>query len=141
MPFSLNFLFGEIAFFSNENVNDIHMSLVYFLYFFFKVGSQFLDQRWYLCLLQWKHGVLTTGLPVKSQDYDFFGNRSISEIWKASTFLTAGKKKDYLFVVQFFIVYKIVLLKETHVPQCSSQHCLQQPLHGSNLDVHQQMNG
>lgn len=28
------FLFGEIAFFSNENVNDIHMSLVYFLYFF-----------------------------------------------------------------------------------------------------------
>ena len=25
-------------------------------------------------------------------------------------------------------------LKETHVPQCSSQHCLQQPGHGSNLD-------
>ena len=32
-------------------------------------------------------------------------------------------------------------LKETHVPQCSSQHCLQQPGHGNNLDVHQQMNG
>ena len=32
-------------------------------------------------------------------------------------------------------------LKETRVPQCSSQNCLQQPGHGSNLDVHQQMNG
>ena len=32
-------------------------------------------------------------------------------------------------------------LKETCVPQCSSQHCLQQQGHGSNLDVHQQMNG
>ena len=32
-------------------------------------------------------------------------------------------------------------LKETRVPQCSSQHCLQQAGHGSNLDVHQQMNG
>ena len=32
-------------------------------------------------------------------------------------------------------------LKETCVPQCSSQHCLQQPGHGSNLDVHQQMYG
>ena len=32
-------------------------------------------------------------------------------------------------------------LKETRVPQCSSQHCLQQPGHGSNLDVHRQMNG
>ena len=28
-------------------------------------------------------------------------------------------------------------LKETRVPQCSSQYCLQQPGHGSNLDVHQ----
>ena len=25
--------------------------------------------------------------------------------------------------------------------QCSLQHCLQWPAHGSNLDVHQQMNG
>ena len=32
-------------------------------------------------------------------------------------------------------------LKETHVPQCSSQHCLQQLGHGSNLDVHLQMDG
>ena len=32
-------------------------------------------------------------------------------------------------------------LKETRVPQCSPQHCLQQPGHGSNLDAHQQMNG
>ena len=31
-------------------------------------------------------------------------------------------------------------LKETHVPQCSLQHCLQQLGHESNLDVHQQMN-
>ena len=30
---------------------------------------------------------------------------------------------------------------ETRVPQCSSQHCLYQPGHRSNLDVHQQMNG
>ena len=32
-------------------------------------------------------------------------------------------------------------LKETRVPQCSSQHCLQQLGYGSNLDVHWQMNG
>ena len=32
-------------------------------------------------------------------------------------------------------------LKQTRVPQCSSQHCLQQPGHGSNLDAHQQTNG
>ena len=32
-------------------------------------------------------------------------------------------------------------LKETRVPQCSLQCCLQEPGHGSNLDVHQQMNG
>ena len=32
-------------------------------------------------------------------------------------------------------------LKETRVSQCSLQHCLQQPGHGSNLDVHWQMNG
>ena len=32
-------------------------------------------------------------------------------------------------------------LRETRVPQCSLQHCLQQLGHGSNLDVHQQMNG
>ena len=31
-------------------------------------------------------------------------------------------------------------IEKTHVPQCSSQHCLQQPGHGSNLDVHWQMN-
>ena len=32
-------------------------------------------------------------------------------------------------------------LKETRAPQCSSQHCLSQPGHGSNLDAHQQTNG
>ena len=32
-------------------------------------------------------------------------------------------------------------LKDTREPQCSSQHCLQQPGHGRNLDVHRQMNG
>ena len=32
-------------------------------------------------------------------------------------------------------------LKETRVPQCSSQHCLQYLRHGSNLDIHQQTNG
>ena len=32
-------------------------------------------------------------------------------------------------------------LKETHAPLCSSQHCLSQPGHGSNLDAHQQTNG
>ena len=30
-------------------------------------------------------------------------------------------------------------LKETRVPQCSSQHCLWYPRHGRNLDAHQQM--
>ena len=28
-------------------------------------------------------------------------------------------------------------IDETRVPQCSLQHCLQQPGHGSNLDIHQ----
>ena len=32
-------------------------------------------------------------------------------------------------------------LKETHVSQCSSQHCLQELGHGSNLDVHWQTSG
>ena len=32
-------------------------------------------------------------------------------------------------------------LKETRVPQCSLQHCLQKLAHGSNLDAHQLMNG
>ena len=32
-------------------------------------------------------------------------------------------------------------LKETHVAQYSLQHCLQQLVHGSNLDVHRQTNG
>ena len=32
-------------------------------------------------------------------------------------------------------------LKEARVPQCSLQHCLQWPGHGSNLDVHWQTNG
>ena len=31
-------------------------------------------------------------------------------------------------------------LKEPHVTQCSLQHCLQQPGHGSNLDAHRQTN-
>ena len=32
-------------------------------------------------------------------------------------------------------------LKETHLPQCSPQHCVQQLGHGSNVDVHEQING
>ena len=32
-------------------------------------------------------------------------------------------------------------LKETHVPQCSLQHCLQQLGHGSNLEVHSSASG
>ena len=32
-------------------------------------------------------------------------------------------------------------VKKTHVPQSSLQHCLQELEHGSNLDVHRQMNG
>ena len=31
--------------------------------------------------------------------------------------------------------------KKIHVPQCSLQHYLQQPRHGSNLNAHQRMNG
>ena len=31
--------------------------------------------------------------------------------------------------------------EKIHEPQCSLQHYLQQPGHGSNLNVHQQMNG
>ena len=31
--------------------------------------------------------------------------------------------------------------QKTHIPQCSLQQYLQQPGHGSNLNVHQQING
>ena len=31
--------------------------------------------------------------------------------------------------------------EKIHAPQCSSQCCLQQPTHGSSLNVHRQMNG
>ena len=31
-------------------------------------------------------------------------------------------------------------LKETHAPQCSSQHCLQYLGHGNNIDIHKQTN-
>ena len=33
------------------------------------------------------------------------------------------------------------IIQNSHVPQCSLQLYLQQPGHGSNLSVHQQMNG
>ena len=38
---------------------------------------------------------------------------------------------------------KTIIQKDTfeNVPVCSSQHCLQWPRHGSNLNVHWQMNG
>ena len=37
---------------------------------------------------------------------------------------------------------KTVIRKDTCTPpQCSLQHCLQQPSHGSNLNAHQQRNG
>ena len=50
------------------------------------------------------------------------------------------EKKDH-------VPYKTILLqlknklKRTHVPQFSLKHALQQPGCGSNLNVHQQMNG
>jgi len=49
---------------------------------------------------------------VKSQDYDFFGNRSISEIWKGSTFLTVGKKKRLPFfgIVLHFLQNCFILI-------------------------------
>ena len=36
---------------------------------------------------------------------------------------------------------RIEKVKKTHVPQCSSQHCLQQLQHGSNVDVRRQVAG
>ena len=42
------------------------------------------------------------------------------------------------------IVYGVarsqIRLSDFYLPQCSLQHCLQQPGHGSNLNIHQQMN-
>ena len=34
-----------------------------------------------------------------------------------------------------------LIFKTIHAPQCSQQHYLQSPGHGSNLNVHQQRNG
>ena len=43
------------------------------------------------------------------------------------------------------IVYGVaksqIWLSDFYLPQCSLQHGLQQPGHGSNLNIHQQMNG
>ena len=43
--------------------------------------------------------------------------------------------------VQFHIYALVYDIYLSLVPQCSLQHCLQQLEHGSNLDVHRQMNG
>ena len=34
-----------------------------------------------------------------------------------------------------------IWFERTHAPQCSLQHCLQQPRPGSNLSVHRERNG
>ena len=35
----------------------------------------------------------------------------------------------------------IYLDNTIHAPQCSQQHCLQQPRHGDNLNIHRQRSG
>ena len=49
-------------------------------------------------------------------------------------------RSESLFPFPPYILRKLQL-KKTHVPQCLPQHYLQQLGHGSNLDVHQQVNG
>ena len=38
-------------------------------------------------------------------------------------------------------IYPETTIIQSHVPQCSLQHYLQEPGHGSNLSIHRQMNG
>ena len=58
-------------------------------------------------------------------------------------FLKNWKQNCHMTQQSHFWAYtpRIPDLKETRAPQCSSQHCLSQPVHGSNLDAHQQTNG
>ena len=71
----------------------------------------FPDQGLNLCPLQWKHGVLTTGPPGKSQNFQIYEKVKIIEpIPSVNSYLTVCSygKWGYLFI--FFYIYFIFLI-------------------------------
>ena len=75
----------------------------------------------------------------------FWECKLVQPLWRrVQRFLKKNQKQNCHMTQQsHFWAYtrRKLELKETQVPQCSLQHCLQQPGHRSNLDVHRQMNG
>ena len=49
------------------------------------------------------------------------------------------KTKSRFLAISLLGIYPY--FKKIHAPQCSQQHYSQQPRHGNNLNIHQQMNG
>ena len=74
----------------------------------------------------------------------FWECKLVQPLWRRVQRFLKKKQKQNCHMTQqsHFWAYTLrkLELKETRVPQCSLQHCLQQPGHRSNLDVHQQMN-
>ena len=54
-------------------------------------GSYFPNQGWNPCFLQWKHGVLTTGLPGKSQCSPFFFFLTFMYLLAVPAFIAASR--------------------------------------------------
>ena len=54
---------------------------------------------------------------------------------------TRNKKLPYDQPSHHWAYTEKTIIEKSHVPLCSLQHYLQEPGHGSNLDVCQQMNG
>ena len=77
--------------------------------------------------------------------YCWWEYKLIQPLWKTVwRFLKKlGIKPLYDPAIPLLGIYpeEIKIEKKTHVSHCSLQHYLQQPEHGSNLDVHRQMNG
>ena len=67
--------------------------------------------------------------------YSCSANRVISTIFLDSIYMHQYTIPVFLFLT-YFTLYNTLY---THIPQCSLQHWLQQPEHGSHLDVHQQV--
>ena len=122
------------------------ITLIMFLHRFFILTSLFTLSLVLFYLAQWTPRVFECILQVKS----FRSFTPIICILFSLKFYTSitiylnfkiYKKLKFKIMEYWAYTPKKPDLKETHAPQCSSQHCLSQPGHGSNLDAHQQTNG
>ena len=76
--------------------------------------------------------------------YCYWECKLVQPLWRTVWRFLKKPRKKTCHMTQQFHCWAYTLrkpeLKETHVPQCSLEHCLQQLGHGSSLDVHRQMN-